>query len=50
MAIETTTTPLAAALAQRLAGEVIAPGHEGYDTRRRVWNAMIGKPPAAIAC
>ena len=50
MAIETTTTPLAAALAQRLAGEVIAPGHEGYDTRRRVWNAMIDKHPAAIAC
>jgi FAD/FMN-containing dehydrogenase len=40
---------LAAALAERLAGEVIAPGHPAYDSSRRVWNGMIDKRPAAIA-
>jgi FAD/FMN-containing dehydrogenase len=38
-----------AALAERLAGEVIAPGHPEYETARRIWNAMIDKRPAAIA-
>jgi FAD/FMN-containing dehydrogenase len=42
-------TPLAAVLAERLAGEVIAPDHPEYETARRVWNGMIDKRPAAIA-
>jgi FAD/FMN-containing dehydrogenase len=38
-----------AALAERLAGEVIAPDHPGYEQARRVWNGMIDKRPALIA-
>jgi FAD/FMN-containing dehydrogenase len=51
MAVDTTTTRthLAATLAERIAGDVITPQHESYDTRRRVWNGMIDKRPAAIA-
>jgi FAD/FMN-containing dehydrogenase len=45
----TAPTHPAAALAERLAGEVIAPDHPGYETARRVWNGMIDKHPAAIA-
>ena len=41
---------LAAVLAERLAGEVIAPDHhDEHETARRVWNGMIDKRPAAIA-
>ncbi len=45
------TSPIdvAAALAERLAGEVITPHHPGYDAARRVWNGMIDRYPAAIA-
>jgi len=39
----------AAALAHRMLGEVIAPGHPGYDQARRVWNGMIDSRPALIA-
>jgi FAD/FMN-containing dehydrogenase len=39
----------AAALAERLTGEVIAPDHATYEAARRVWNGMIDKRPAAIA-
>jgi FAD/FMN-containing dehydrogenase len=50
MAVQPTySADLAAALAERLSGEVVAPGHPGYDTRRRVWNAMIDKHPTMIA-
>ena len=45
----TTSVDLAAALAERLAGEVITPDHPGYETARRVWNGMIDRRPAAIA-
>ncbi|HEX2085311.1 MAG TPA: FAD-binding oxidoreductase, partial [Solirubrobacteraceae bacterium] len=40
---------VAAALAERLTGHVIAPDHPDYETARRVWNGMIDKRPAAIA-
>jgi FAD/FMN-containing dehydrogenase len=39
----------AAALAERLVGDVIAPDHAEYEAARRVWNGMIDKRPAAIA-
>jgi FAD/FMN-containing dehydrogenase len=50
MAIEPTTNSyLAAALGERLIGDVIAPHHLEYDESRRVWNGMIDKRPAVIA-
>ena len=50
MAIQpTTNSDLAAALAERLAGEVIAPDHLEYEAARQVWNGMIDKRPATIA-
>jgi FAD/FMN-containing dehydrogenase len=50
MAVESTTRiHPAAALAERLAGEVIAPGHPDYEHARRIWNGMIDKRPALIA-
>ncbi len=50
MAIQPTTHfDLAAALAERIAGEVIAPDHPGYEQARRVWNGMIDRRPALIA-
>ena len=42
-------THLAALLAERLTGEVIAPDSPKCDTARRVWNGMIDKRPAIIA-
>jgi FAD/FMN-containing dehydrogenase len=50
MAIEpTATTHIAAALAERLIGHVVAPDQPDYDSSRRVWNGMIDKRPVAIA-
>jgi FAD/FMN-containing dehydrogenase len=50
MPVESTTTVShAAALAGRLSGEVVAPGHPDYERARRVWNGMIDKRPALIA-
>ena len=40
---------LAASLADRLSGDVVAPDHREYETSRQVWNGMIDKRPAAIA-
>jgi FAD/FMN-containing dehydrogenase len=45
----TVPTHLTAALAGRLAGEVVAPDHPEYESARRVWNGMIDKRPAMIA-
>ena len=45
----TMQTETLAALAQRLRGELIAPGHDAYDEARRVWNGMFDCRPAAIA-
>jgi FAD/FMN-containing dehydrogenase len=47
--VATIWTDLTVALAERLAGEVIAPEHPEYESARRIWNAMIDKRPAAIA-
>lgn len=30
-------------------GEIITPGHGGYDAARQIWNGMIDRRPAAIA-
>jgi len=50
MAIQPTApTPLASALAERMAGGVIAPDDPEYETARRIWNGMIDKRPVAIA-
>jgi FAD/FMN-containing dehydrogenase len=35
-------------LAQSLRGELIEPGHPGYDRARALYNAMIDKSPALI--
>ncbi|HEV2812714.1 MAG TPA: FAD-binding oxidoreductase [Solirubrobacteraceae bacterium] len=40
---------LAAALAERLDGEVIAPTDPAYDDARSIWNGMIDRHPALIA-
>jgi FAD/FMN-containing dehydrogenase len=36
-------------LAAGFAGELIAPGHAGYDDARRLWNRMIDRRPALVA-
>jgi FAD/FMN-containing dehydrogenase len=36
-------------LADRLEGELLRPGDEGYDEARTVWNAMVDRRPQAIA-
>ncbi len=39
-----------AALRASLRGELIVPPDPGYDAARRIWNGMIDRRPAAIAC
>ena len=38
-----------ATLRSRLSGDLLAPGDEGYDTARSVWNGMIDRRPLAIS-
>ncbi len=42
-------TDLESALAARLTGEVIAPGHRAYEHARHVWNGRIDRRPTVIA-
>lgn len=41
-------TQALSALADRVSGEVVRPGSEGYEEARRVYNAMVDVRPAAI--
>ena len=38
-----------AALRSRLSGDLLAPGDDGYDAARSVWNGMIDRRPLAIS-
>lgn len=38
------------ALQKQMRGRVLIPGSADYEVRRRIWNAMIDRRPAAIAC
>ena len=50
MAVHRIARPdLAAALAERMTGDAISPGHPTYETSRRVWNGMIDRRPTVIA-
>ncbi|MGH7534578.1 MAG: hypothetical protein ACREMG_03230, partial [Gemmatimonadales bacterium] len=55
MAIGFEVTPLSEVGAEALSrfaaslhGEVLQPGHPGYDSARRLYNAMIDKRPGVI--
>jgi FAD/FMN-containing dehydrogenase len=43
------SAPLVERLRERFRGEIIEPGHESYDSARKVYNAMIDKRPRLIA-
>ena len=37
-------------LAAGFAGQILLPGNDAYENARRIWNAMIDRRPALIAC
>lgn len=39
-----------AQLREQLRGQLLRPGDAGYDATRKVWNGMVDKRPALIAC
>ena len=42
--------PVIADLRESMRGPLLSPGDEGYETKRQIWNAMIDRRPALIAC
>jgi hypothetical protein len=37
-------------LEKHFRGEILTPESAGYEASRKIWNAMIDRRPAAIAC
>src|SRR5262245_51986924 len=49
MTVQTTIGPAeVATLRETFRGQVLLPQDEGYDTHRKVWNAMVDKRPGVI--
>ncbi len=48
-AAETIPAAVVAALRGKMRGPVAAPGEEGYEEARTIWNAMIQRSPALVA-
>jgi len=46
--VTSVSTAVLGAVRDRLDGQVLLPGEDGYDQARSVWNAMIDRRPALI--